>query len=78
MFVVQIEDRHADTEIHLFTDGGRAVAYAARRVAQYGHRGHEPEPFPGALERGWLFAMTTTAEGDYVTVTERPVDEQTA
>jgi hypothetical protein len=73
IYIVIIEDRHADTEAVPFTDEDAAVAHAEEYVA-----GCDPDPediereLNDAMRRvGWVWYCGYSCEGDSVRVVRR-------
>lgn len=68
MFIVGIEDRHADVDVHLFYDKDNAIEFA-RNEAIAGGRGIdgiEEHGYPG-----WVYYATYSCEGECTWVIER-------
>lgn len=71
VYLVILEDRHADVQVWVYSDKGDALEHAEEIVEEYGHEPDEPdEPV-----EGWLFNATLSGEGDYVRVEEKVVND---
>lgn len=71
VFVVVVEDRHTDTEPHLFANREAALAFAHRTAAEYADEHCEitVHNVPDCI-----YSATMGEEGDAVWVVEREVD----
>jgi hypothetical protein len=63
VYVVMMDDRHADPEPEVFTDQDAAIAYARKFAEGNGREVDEHEPPPG-----WLYYATYSVESDSVWV----------
>lgn len=72
MFVVIIEDRHADVEVELWTSKAKAVA-RAHQLAN-GNATH-PEQIEAQTADWCVLYLRYSYEGDCITVVEREVME---
>ena len=79
IYVVMVEDRHTDTEVHLFSTPEKAIAYAQGVLDD----NSESAKYVDSEERmseedlraaGWLFFGLYSPEGDCVWVVPREVD----
>jgi len=68
VYVVLINDRHADLEVELFTQPNVAIARARTLAKEYCRREEDYEEFRIA---NWLFYAKYSVEGDWVRVIER-------
>lgn len=68
MFIVVIEDRHTDVEVHLFNDMSEAVKFAYQQATESARGDDDVEinDYPG-----WVFHCTYSLEGDCAWVVER-------
>jgi hypothetical protein len=77
VYVVLVQDRHADPDIKVFADAIDAIEYADREL-KTGSR-HCPENIEvyeltqSMLDDGWIFFATYSCEGDSVRVTKHQV-----
>jgi hypothetical protein len=79
IWIVLVEDRHADVEAFPFSTEERAIAYAREQVqenARHPESISEEELTPAMREDGWVFFMTYSTEGDCVRVVKRSVDAE--
>lgn len=73
IWIVIIEDRHADVEARPFGSEERAVKFA--RVMGERSDGATPEPLtPGMREAGWVLCVPYGTEGDRIRVVKRTMD----
>jgi len=71
IYVVMVEDRHADLDAELFTDPEQAIAYARRTAHELCRH---PESYEEETIEGWLFYARYSTEGDSVWVVEKTLD----
>ena len=75
VWIVMIEDRHADVEALPFSSEERAAGYA--RVVGERSGGAVPgELNPAMIRDGWVLYLPYGAEGDCVRVVKRTMDGQ--
>lgn len=67
VYVVMVDDRHADTEPHLFSSKDAALDFARRRAD--GWLVEQPEP-----PEGWLYYAYHPTEGDAIWVVRKTLD----
>ena len=67
VYVLLINDRHADPEIQVFTTPEAAIAAAKAAVTEYARHSEDIEEKQIA---DWLYFATYSCENDYVRVTE--------
>jgi hypothetical protein len=73
IWIVLIEDRHADVEAQPFSSEERAAGHARTVGAQ--SDGAEPaELTPGMREDGWVLYIPYGTEGDHIRVVKRTLD----
>lgn len=75
IYIVIIEDRHAESTVHPFADKDKAVS-EARRVAKKYCR--HPEDYEEHDYMGWLFYATYSCESDSVRVLAATMDKEIA
>jgi len=81
VYVVLIEDRHADVEVHVFRTADAAVAYAEfmwnANIDDDGRLNPDLDMMtPDELQRaGWLFYRCYSVEGDCVRAMPVAVDD---
>lgn len=76
VYVLVVEDRHADTGIELFTNYDAALEQAFREIPDnWQHEGDEDDPelgnqtlTDGMEADGWLFYFRYSCEGDHVRI----------
>lgn len=73
LFMVIIEDRHADVKAHPFSDAEKAIE-TAKRVAK-NLASHEDD-YEEHDYQGWLFCAVYSCEGDCVRVVETELDKE--
>lgn len=68
--IVIHEDRHADTEVHAYTDVAKAIERAEDLVKTYGrHPDNVENTLNGEMRRaGWIYHKTYSSESDSVRV----------
>lgn len=76
VYIVMIQDRHADTEAHPFSTPELAIAFARQAVQDNARHSedieeHEP-PTP------WLFYATYSVESDSAWIVPREIDDPEA
>lgn len=71
VFVVIVNDRHADPEPHLFTDRERALRFAADEARRIMH-GRDVTVWPPPS--GWLYLVEHESESDRVWVLEKELE----
>lgn len=82
IYLVIVEDRHADVEVHPYVSRDRAVQRAQGEIDGYyasrdREEGEENEGLTGPMERlGWIFFQRYGIEGDCVSVRVVTLDEQ--
>lgn len=71
VWIVLVEDRHADVDAQPFSSEEQAIAYARSQVDD----GDTPEPLNDAMVRdGWVLYIPYGTEGDCVRVVKRTMD----
>jgi len=71
IWIVLIEDRHADVEALPFSSEERAIVVARDNAPDDA----EPEPLNDAMRKdGWVFCLPYGSEGDCVRVVKRTLD----
>ena len=78
IYVVLIEDRHADVDIELYADRLEAIKRSTELAKRYSRRSEDIEvrPLNDAMKQlGWIRHISYSCESDYVTVIERDVNE---
>ncbi len=73
IYIVIVEDRHADVEVRPFSDSDTAIT-EARRVAESSARGFDIEEVDCSRVDNWLFCAEYSCEGDRVTVAVSDLD----
>jgi hypothetical protein len=73
VWVVLIEDRHADVEALPFSTEGAAVAEARDSVPEFAE---EEQLTPDMRKHGWVLLLSYGTEGDCVRVVKRTMDGQ--
>ena len=69
IWIVLIEDRHADVEVRPFSSEERAAGYAMSQVAD------TPADLNDAMRKdGWVLYLPYGSEGDCVRVVKRTLD----
>jgi len=72
VYVVIADDRHADPEPEVFTDPGKAIAYAREQAVE---RAHEHDTIDDSdTPDGWLYHAVYCVEGDSVWVVEKELN----
>jgi hypothetical protein len=74
LFVVIVEDRHADVDVRVFSSAERAVE-AAKQDAVDNARSPESIEEEDLTGAGILYFATWSTEGDCVSVVTRPLDD---
>ncbi len=78
VYVVVVNDRHADPEIKLFKDEQKALGYAEQAVQDTARHPEdiERDELNDFMKRdGWIYYVRYSCEGDYIVVYEREVLE---
>lgn len=84
IYVVMVNDRHTDTEAHLFSTPEKAIAYAQRVLDDNGGSAEAVSPEDARMSgddltvAGWLFYGCYSTEGDCVWVLPADVDADAA
>ena len=84
IYVVMVEDRHVDTEAHLFSTAEKALDYARQVAADYDYPEEEAEADGDVMDvaalkdAGWLYYRALSPEGDCVWVLPKEVDDPDA
>ena len=84
IYVVMVEDRHADTDAHLFSTPEKAITYAQSVLDENSESAAYLDPDIARMsdERlaraGWLFYGCYSTEGDCVWVLTAEIDESDA
>lgn len=84
IYVVMVEDRHTDTEAHLFSTPEKAIAYAQGVLDDNSDSAEYVDPDDARMSdedlaaAGWLFYGCYSSEGDCVWVTPATVDADAA
>jgi hypothetical protein len=68
VFVVLIEDRHADVDVEVYTDRDKAIARGRELAKEYCRY---EDDYEENTNPAWLFNATYSCEGDNITVYER-------
>lgn len=71
VYLVIIEDRHADVEVRPFYDADKAVAKARELAKEYDRFGDYEE----SQIADWLFYASYSCEGDCVRVVEAEINK---
>lgn len=67
IYIVIVEDRHADVECYPFDTPEAAIAHAKKEAAELG------DPVEETIE-GWLYAALCSSEDDYVHVVAKTLN----
>ena len=84
IYVVMVEDRHTNTEAHLFSTPENAIAYAHGVLDDNSESAEYVDPEDARMSdedlaaAGWLFYGCYSTEGDCVWVLPAEMDESAA
>lgn len=73
VYLVIIEDRHHDIEVHVYATAEAALDRAREAVEEYGYEPEDPGDASFDPASGWLFNACLSIEGDCVHVEEAEV-----
>jgi len=77
IYAVIWQDRHADTEVYLFSDPDVAIAWASRQAHEHNLFGDLDEQLlPSMIKAGWLYYGCYSCEGDHLRVVPCAVDAE--
>lgn len=76
LYIVIIEDRHADTTAHPFTDKEKAIAEAKRVAKEYCRHPEDYQEHDYGRDDGWLFYADYSCESDSVRVITTELDKE--
>lgn len=71
VFLLIIEDRHADVEVRVFDEESAAIDAAETVVKEYDYKPEEPD----VIMNDCLFNATLSSEGDYLQVRIADVEQ---
>lgn len=80
IYVAIVNDRHTDTEAHLFSTADRAIAFAKEYLEGCGESAQYVDAEDATMTdesleaAGWLFYTCYSTEGDCIWVMPREVD----
>lgn len=75
LYIVIIEDRHADTTAHPFTHKDTAIEAARRLAKEYCRDDEDYEEHDYGKDDGWLFFANYSCEGDSIRVVTAELDK---
>lgn len=84
IYVVMVEDRHTDTEVHLFSTPEKAISCAQSVLDENSDSAEYVDPEDARMSdedlaaAGWLFYGCYSTEGDCVRVLPAEVDADAA
>lgn len=77
LFVAVVKDRHTDLEVEVFTDQGKAIAWAEKQAKDNSQDGTiELDLNPMMVREGYVYHATYSPEGDSVWVQKKTLDSE--
>lgn len=73
VYVIIVQDHHADVEVEVYADKDRAISKARLLAVEYGRE--HTEDYEEKQIADWCFHATYSCEGDCVTVLEKTINE---
>lgn len=76
IYIVVVEDRHTDVEVHPFTDKEKAISKAKRVAKEYCRHEEDYKEHDYGKDVGWLFYAQYSCESDNVRVVTTTLDKE--